>query len=91
MEGSSKNKQTISLTEVSEEMVRKAEDRSFMMWLDSIDVSKWKHLFSNNKFLFDKCWKEYQLDHPDVDYFAFKELMERFCEQNRIEIIYNKK
>lgn len=76
--------------ETLDAMVKKAEDRSFMMWLDSIDISKWDYLFDDNKFVFDKCLKLYQFDHPDVDYHGFKEVMERFCEQNNIGIIYSK-
>ena len=82
--------QVISLTEVSEEMVKKLEDRSFMKWMDSVDVSKWKHLISDNTFLFDKCLKAHQVDHPDVDYYTFKEAMKKFCEQSNVEIIYPK-
>ena len=34
--------------------------------------------------------KAYQVDHPDVDYYAFKDEMEIFCEQSNVEIIYPK-
>ena len=34
--------------------------------------------------------KAYQVDHPDVEYYAFKDEMEIFWEQSNVEIIYPK-